>query len=467
MVRATYFARTALGLALAMGVAAGGLSTPAMAKDKKEEAKPAKITLSKGFMPSYSAARAALDAAAKRQNVIDARAAVTAAENAHRSASGKKARDDAKAKYDASVAALGGLLTAETALIDQAFATATTPDDKFVAGQLALSLGQLSFGKPMQRRGLQAMVDSGKASPADTAKFNYYIGGISFDMREFPAARTALSEAIAGGYTEGGVDGLLADSYINDNQPAEGLKVLEAAVTKRGSAAPEDWIRKGIVVAYKAKLPAQGISFATKLVDLYPSKDNWALAIAVVRDMSNFQAQEQIDLMRLMQRTDSWSEARDFIEYIQAADPRRLPGEALKIVNLGLAAGKLQASDPFVADAKSIATGRIAQDKSSIPALERDARAPNANAATVMAAGDVFLSYDDPAKAEAMFALALTKPGVDAPRVLTRLGIAQVDQGRYADAQATFAKVTGIRAPIASLWSAYAKSKASAATPAK
>jgi hypothetical protein len=64
-----------------------------------------------------------------------------------------------------------------------------------------------------------------------------------------------------------------------------------------------------------------------------------------------------------------------------------------------------------------------------------------------------------------MYQIALTKPGVDAPRVLTRLGIAQTDLGKTAEAQANFAKVTGIRAPIAALWAAYAKGKAAAPTP--
>ena len=61
-----------------------------------------------------------------------------------------------------------------------------------------------------------------------------------------------------------------------------------------------------------------------------------------------------------------------------------------------------------------------------------------------------------------MYKIALTKPGVDTPRALTRLGIAQTDLGRYAEAQETFAKVTGPRVPIAQLWSAYAKSKMAA-----
>ena len=463
MVRAKFFARTALGLALAMGVAGGAMISPVAAKEKEKKAEAPKITLSKAFMPAYQAAKTAMDNAAKRQDVIDGRTAVTNADNAYRSASGKKARDEARARLDAAIAALGTLLAPETALVEKAGASATSADDKFVASQLMFNLGQMTYSKAQQRTGLQGMVDSGKISAADSAKFSFFIGGLASDMKDYAGARTAFQAAIAGGYVERPVEPFLADAYINDNQPLEGLKILETAVAKQGAAAPEDLIRKGIVVAYKAKLPDQAISFSTKLVQAYPNKDNWALAIAVVRDMSKFQNQEQLDLMRLMERTGSWLEARDYFEYIQAADPRRLPGETLKVIDLGVASGKLQMSDVSVSDARSVAQGRIAPDKASLVGLERDARAAGATAATASAAGDAFLSYGENAKAEELYKIALTKPGVDTARVLTRLGIAQTDLGKTADAQATFAQVTGIRGPIAALWAAYAKSKAAAA----
>ena len=67
------------------------------------------------------------------------------------------------------------------------------------------------------------------------------------------------------------------------------------------------------------------------------------------------------------------------------------------------------------------------------------------------------------AKAADLYQIALGKPGVDTAQVLTRLGIAQVDSGNYAGAQATFAKVSGARKPIAELWSAYAAQKAGGA----
>ena len=59
-----------------------------------------------------------------------------------------------------------------------------------------------------------------------------------------------------------------------------------------------------------------------------------------------------------------------------------------------------------------------------------------------------------------MYTIALGKSGVDTNRVLTRLGIAQIDTGDFAGAQATFAKITGPRVPIAKLWSIYAAQKA-------
>jgi hypothetical protein len=465
MIRSSLFTRSALGLALALGLTAGGLavSAPAEAQSKKKEKAPVapKIAPTKTFIPAYTALKTALDAAGKRPDIAAARAAVTNAETAHKAARGNKARAEAKTAYDGTIAALGTALAPEKGLLDGAYTAVGNADDKFLAGQLGLTLGNLAVDKAMQRRGLTAMIESGKLPASDVAKYNFYVGGLSFDLKDYAAARTAFQAAMAGGYTEGGVEGLLAETYINDNQPLEGLKVMQGMAAK--GTASEELLRRGVVVAYRAKLANEATAFGSQLVGNFPTNENWALTVAVVRDLNKFQSQEQIDLLRIMERTKSFAEARDYVEYIQAADPRRLPGEVLKVVNLGVASGKLSASDIFVSDAKTTSSGRIAADKASLVGLERDARAGAASAATVMAAGDAFLSYDDPTKAESLYLIALNKPGVDMARVMTRLGIAQTDLGKFAEAQATFAKVTGERAQIAQLWSAYAKSKARAA----
>ena len=59
-----------------------------------------------------------------------------------------------------------------------------------------------------------------------------------------------------------------------------------------------------------------------------------------------------------------------------------------------------------------------------------------------------------------MFALALEKGGGDRDQILTRLGIAQVRQGKNAEAKATFAQVSGQRAAVARMWTLYADTRA-------
>jgi hypothetical protein len=161
--------------------------------------------------------------------------------------------------------------------------------------------------------------------------------------------------------------------------------------------------------------------------------------------------------MRLADRTKSLRSERDYIDYIAAADARRLPGETQRIIKSGIAAGLLKSGDVFVSEANTVSAGRLQADTADLPKLAKDARAPGASVATLMAAGDAFLSYQKPAEAEEFYTLALTKPGVDTPRVLTRLGIAQADQGKAAEAQASFAKVEGARQAIARLWALYAQ----------
>ncbi len=378
----------------------------------------------------------------------------------------KTARAAARTTYDAAVASLGALLTAEKAQVEQLGAAATTADDKLIYGQMAFRLGKIAGDNKMQGAGLLASAQSGKLAAEQAAEYSYFAGALAFEAGDYSTARTALQAASAAGYTKSDVEGMLAESYINENKPAEGLAILESAITKKGAAAPEEWLRRGEVIAYNAKMADKAAFFGSRLVAGYPTTQNWALSIAVLRDLARYPAQDMIDLLRLMDRTKSYMEGRDYIEYIEAADPRRSPGEVMKVLNAGLASGKLTAGDVTVSEARTIASGRIAGDKASLPGLERDARAASATGTIVMAAADAYLSYDQPAKAAELYQIALGKPGVDMNRALTRLGIAQIDQGQAAAAAATFAKIEGPRKPMAQLWAAYAASKGASATAA-
>ncbi len=453
-------------LALSVFVAAGAaafIATPVLAKDKAQVAAAPKANYSKPFVAAAAPFQKTLEAAKKRADVVAAQQIVTATTNALNAASGATARKAATAQRDAAIAALRATLTSEKAQLETTVAAASLPDDKFLAGNFELQIGGLSQDTGLQRRGLQMMIDSGKANPADVPKYNFYIGQFSFDAGEYPAAQTALQLALAGGYTGNDVGALLAEVYIAQNQPAQGLGELQKAIDAKsasGTAVPENWYRRGLSVAYKNKMLDKAAAFSNGLVQAYPSRDNWAGAISVLRLVAKYDLQDRLDLLRLMARTHSFSEATDYAEFIEAADPRRLPAEVLTVLDEGVKSGKLAANDVFVVEAKTNATVRMKEDQPMLPALERSAMSPTATGVSIVATADALLSYGQPAKAETLYTSALSKSGIDVQRVVTRIGIAQFDQGKFAEAKANFDKVTGVRQPLAQLWSIYAGQKA-------
>lgn len=414
--------RSALGIALAFGTVSAGMSlaTPAMAA--KKDSGGAKLKLSKGFQAVAVEAQKAIEAAKQGGDAADA-----------------------KAKLEAARAAI------------------ENADDRMFFGSLAVGLGGHLKDNAIQRAGLQAMVDSGLADAAQLPRYHYFIGALAYEDKDYASAQKELQTAISLGHTGDNSEALLAESFLGDKKPQQGLAVLKAAIERQaatGSPAPEGWYRRGLGAAFSANQTADANWFAMGLVKAYPSAKNWGATLAVLREVSKFGPQETLDLMRLMDRTNSWTEERDFVEYIQAADPRRLPGEVLRVVQLGLTSGKLRANDTFVSDAKSQATARQSADKASLASYAADAKRANATEATVTGAADALLSYGEAGQAAELYQSALGKAGVDTARVLTRLGIAQLDQGDFAGAQATFAKVTGPRKAIADLWATYAAQRA-------
>lgn len=453
--RGNLFSRTAVGLALSLGLASGAfVAQPAFAA-KKESAP--KIEFSK----SFAAAAADLD---KALSEASKNAAIQAAQQQARAAKDPQAKAAAAAQVDA---ALGG----GKAKLDAAAAAASTTGDKLKLGEMTRTYGVLTDDVALQHQGLVLMLDSGALKPEMTGQVQFLAGVTAYQKGDYAGAVKYLEPAKAGGYQDqqGLLDRVLADAYKRTGNTTGALTMAQrdlAAAKAAGTKPGETAIRTALQAAYDGKQAPAATDLALLLVQNYPSQSAWSNSINVVRQLASYQSQENLDLMRLMSRAGAMTNRADYLEYIQNADPRRLPGEALKVIEAGIASGKLTASDSFVTEARQIANGRLSADRASLAGLERDARAASASGATVSGAGDAFLSYGDAAKAEALYTIALGKSGIDNDRVLTRLGIAQVDQGKAAEAQATFAKVQGARKPIAQLWSAYAAQKAGGAAAA-
>ena len=412
-----------LALIAVAGVGVAGIHAPAVAQKKKEQAAP-KASYSKEFIAAYKPVETQANAAG--------------------------------ADFDALKASVPTLTAA-----------ATTPDDKAAAGRMTLMIGQKTNDYALALQGLEMMLGSGRTDAASLGQLNFAAGQFAYNLKDYAKARTYIDAAIKAGYTENDPQLLLAEAYFAENQYGPGLKVLTDAMAARkaaGQPVPEAWVKRGLATAYNSNQPAEAHKWALMYASEFPSAASWGDAIAIAINTGNYQPAEMLDLLRLARRTNTLRTRAMYLEYVEAADARKLPNEVLTTLDAGVAAKLVDNNVQMVKDARALATSRIAADKAELPALQRDANAAGAKLVTVMAAADTLLSYGKAAEAEKLYVKAASMPGANLPLVLTRQGIAQIDQGKFADAQATFAKVQGPRQQIASLWSLYAAQKAGGTT---
>ncbi|MFA6220277.1 MAG: hypothetical protein WC692_10955 [Erythrobacter sp.] len=416
---------TASTLALAFVVATGavaGMATfeaPALAA---KEPKAPKASYSKGFIAAYKPLQDLLQAAAPDVEAI-------------------------KASLPAVLAAV------------------ETDDDRMAAGQAYVNASQKANDLSLAFQGLELMLASGKVPAENIGIYNFQAGQLAYKYEDYNKARTYLQAALAAGYTSDNPETFIAESYFAEDRITEGLAYLSGIIEQRraaGQTVDEAWIKRGLAIAYNDQLNAEAQKYATYYVTEYPSETSWRDAIAILLNTGGYENPEILDLLRLGRRAGTLNDGRLYMEYLDAADYRRLPGEVVAVVDEGRAKGLLPASDPYVNDTYAQAATRSKADQADMASLMRDARAANATLRTVMGAADSLLSLGRPAEAEEFYAKAGTIAGADTALTLTRLGVAQFDQGKFAEAKASFDKVTGIRQPIARLWSIYAEQKAKA-----
>jgi hypothetical protein len=433
--------KLALRTAMAASLAVAAAATPAMAKDAKAD----------GNSPEFIAAAQPL------QKTLAAAAPLI-----------KKYQEatDPAAKE----AAMTALKTAFAPAVPQFQAvekTAKTNGDKYLLGQWGTNIGIISGDQTILTHAFQLILDSGKGSPADQAATRYKLGVTAYQNKDYATAISAVSPLVAANYSDDSAAEVLAMSYAGQDKIPQALDALKSAAAARkaaGGTVPNSWLLRGNQLAYKLKNPALGAEWAVLTVTYQPTPENWISSAQLLRIYNGYTGQDALDLERLLLRSgalagDLKNARPEFIDYIQTADARRQPGEVLSVIDTGTKLGAISATDAPVAEAKNLASSLVAADKASLPRLDKEARVASASPAAIIGTADAFLGYGDAAKAAELYQLALTRPGVDKARALTRLGIAQSDQGNYAGAAETFAQITGPRQPLAQMWLAYVRQK--------
>lgn len=405
--------RASLSIALAWGMIATGVATPAFAKKEVKAPEQYAPQLSKEFRVAITAAQVAV----KAGNAADAAAKLAAAD-----------------------------------------AIATQPDEKFYVGAISYDVFKLTKDPVAGRKAVNMMIASNSKLATNAAELNFVSGNMAYEVGDYPDAIAKLTEADRLGSKS--VDRLLrlAEAYFKLSQVPQGLTFVDRAVAESSAAgqkAPESWYARAASVAYKAKLNSEVAKWTGAQVRAYPTPENWRSALVTYRDGARPDGQLTLDLFRLMRLTKSLAGERDFFEYASLATERALPGEAKSTIEEGFATGVVSKSSRAVNEMLNLASGKIAADRASIATSEKQANAPGATGKPAAGAGDAFLGYGEDAKAAQYYKLALQKGSVDMDQVNTRLGIALARSGQKEEARKYFGAVNGARADVAKFWLLY------------
>ncbi|ARU16129.1 hypothetical protein [Croceicoccus marinus] len=446
----------AMALALTLGVTAvGGVSAPAYAQKKQE--KESSLEISEAFQPHAIAIQESVNGTADNPELKAASDQAMTALNNTLSADDDAARAAAQSQLEAARARVDQLMGGVTAKMAAARPTITTPDDRLFFGQMELNVGQKMADFSMQNSGINQMIDSGKLPAEELPRYHYFAGQTAFNAQDYAKARTALQQAVDGGYTESNAEKLLVDAYFRDDMTAEGLTKLRSMIDARqaaGQPVPEGWAFDGLAASVNQGQTAQAYDWGllTLQTDSRQQARNQAYKIVEVYT-PNFSDEEQLDLLRLMARDNGITDNRQALAYIELMQPLRRPGEAKTFTD---SSTQLPTGNSMVTEA-----ARVGADRYDQTLRELDADAASATGDGALAVADTYLGYGKAAEAEAMYRKALETGAADKAKAQMGLGIALADQGKMAEAKQAFGEITGgNRASLAKAWIAYADMKA-------
>lgn len=397
--------------------------------------------------------------------------APAAAEKASAAAKAKTAAPAAAAarKYSISKEARNAIAALQTAVkahapdvpekLAAAQAVAKNSDDKYIISKLQLEHALFTKDEAAQRVAVEAILASGGADATETATLNDYIAVAAMSSGNFAAAETTFASRLAANPNDLNAIVRLAQVKVELKKEGEALALLQRAIALRtgsGQKADESWYRNAVAIAHKQKNNALASQLAQEALNVYPNDTNFNNLIALTQPLYAKDEEAFVDLLRLMQVRNQIKSSTDYLRLAQYHEYNRNWGEAKSVIEAAIAAGKTSGAHSALLGRVS---GRIAEDRTALPGAEAKARA-DATGKLALSIASVYAGYKDYAKAADLYRVALQKGGVDANLVNTRLGIALAMAGQKAEAEAAFRKVTGSRAPLASLWVAWLTQRA-------
>jgi tetratricopeptide (TPR) repeat protein len=350
---------------------------------------------------------------------------------------------------------------AAQAALPAAVAAATGPGGRYYVGRFQVEIGIGLNNTALQSQGLDNMIASGQVPAADLPTFYRNQGALANTANNKAKAEAAFAKVVE--LTPNDPQALISLAQVKSDlkKPAEAVQLISRAIELKsgaGQKVEESWYKYALKLAFDGRsnpaLREMSQKLSRDLVTAYPTKENWRDSVLIFRDTNNLDAAADLDVLRFMRASGSLAGERDWYDLADGLVKAGNYAEAKAVLDDGIAKRMIDSKKPYFADLSRLISARMAGDRASLNGEESKAMAA-ATGANALKIGDAFYGYGEHAKAIALYRAALTKGGVDANLVNTRLAMALLASGDRAGAETAFRSLTGPRQNLGAFWLAW------------
>ena len=329
-------------------------------------------------------------------------------------------------------------------------AAATTPEDRYVIGQLQLKAALAAKDNAAASAAVDAIATSGLVGGTQVADLYSAVGVNFYNAKQYAQAAALFQKASSLKPQSAEPLKLLAEAQHIQGRPAEGAATLAKALqlsAAAGQRAPEDLYKRALAMAYDAKSPL-AVELGRQWIAAYPGPDSWRNAIAIYRNISQQDVEGTLNLLRLMRAAGALTSSADYSLYATAAAEQSNFNEAQAVIDEGLANKRIDSSNSVIRDTIAGLKAKPKATEADLEAAAKTAQSPLA----LIRIGDRYFGMGQYAKAAEIYRQALSRPGVDKDIANLHLGMALARAGDKAGATAALNAVGGARAEVAKYW---------------
>lgn len=325
-----------------------------------------------------------------------------------------------------------------------------TPYEDYVINRMKLSLALGSEDNAAAMPVMEAILASGRLSPAESLTYYQALGDANFNTKNYAKAIEWYNRYTKEGGDPAKVQRALTLAQVNSGNFGGAKGTLMAnieAAKKAGQKPAENDLRLLGQEANKAK-DTEAYMFALEnLVQYYPTDDFWVdlLNRGVARKAGFDEATYGPAMLRLEMAAVKQMPPEHYMYLAEVALRDGFPAEAKSVLDAGFAAGVLgKGSDAKNQTAmRTKATKQAADDAKTIAAGEASAAKAKTGAGLVNL-GWAYATMDQADKGIGFIQQGIAKGGLKSPdEAKLRLGMAQVRAGKKAEAIQTFQGITG------------------------